>query len=130
MQFSESHIFCSAFSAIASEMALSLYRATAEEADRIAEIHLAAFDSNPLLHMQFPTSSSLDALKDVLARDMRHSIEAGEECGKVVLVVKDGSANDMIISFAKWEFPTVNKDVSVTVNVMFMGKPGKIHVAF
>jgi hypothetical protein len=93
-------------------MALHICKATVDDVDRIAEIHLAAFDTNPLLHVQFPTPSSLEALKVVLAHDMRHSIEAGEGCGKVVLVVKDKDADDLIISFAKWEFPAPKEDVS------------------
>ena len=87
-------------------MALLVSPASIDEVDRIAEIHLAAFDSNPLLHVQFPTSSSLRTLKHTLAQEMRCSIEAGDASGKSVLVVKDHTANNLIISFAKWEFPT------------------------
>jgi hypothetical protein len=43
---------------------------------------------------------------------MLASIEAGEACGKVVLVVKDENANDSIVSFAKWEFPVSQDGVS------------------
>lgn len=93
-------------------MTLHIHKATVDDVGRIAGIHLAAFDANPLLHVQFPTLSSLKALKGVLALDMRHSIEAGEECGKVVLVVKDKDADDLIISFAKLEFPAKKEDVS------------------
>lgn len=96
-------------------MVLQVHLATAADVERIADIHLAAFDSNPLLHVQFPSPSSVAALKSILCNDMRGCVQQGETSGKVVLVVKNSNAEDMIISFAKWDLPGLEKDVRSSV---------------
>lgn len=90
---------------LATTMVLRLSAAKAEDVDDIAALHLAAFDSNVLLHAQFPTKSSLDVLRSYLSQEMLGSIQAGERSKKAVLVVRDTEANDKIISFAKWDLP-------------------------
>lgn len=91
-------------------MVLRLSAAIAVDVDEIAAIHLAAFDSNVLLHAQFPTPASLDALRSYLSQDILASIRGGEECKKAVLVVRDTEAGDRIISFAKWDLPGLAAD--------------------
>lgn len=97
-------------------MPLQVHLATSADVEKIAAIHLAAFDSNPLLHVQFPSPSSLAALKAILCNDMRRSLQQGEISGKVVLVVKDSDADDVIISFAKWDLPALGKDVRSSIS--------------
>ena len=93
-------------------MGLQLSEAVLSDADRIASVHLAAFDSNILLHAQFPTRSSLEGLHTILSKDARDIIQNGETCGKIVLVVRDPEADNQIIGFAKWDLPTVRKSNS------------------
>jgi len=90
---------------------LQLTVATEADADCIASIHLAAFDSNPLLHAQFPTPSSLEVLHAALSQDALNAIRNGEGCGTIVLVVRDTEADGQIISFAKWDLPEKLKDI-------------------
>ena len=45
-------------------------RPTDTDAARIAEIHVAAIDLNPLLYVQFPTPESLVALREFLVMYM------------------------------------------------------------
>ncbi|KAE8441838.1 hypothetical protein EG329_004239 [Mollisiaceae sp. DMI_Dod_QoI] len=86
-------------------MVLRLSAATAADVDSIAAVHLAAFDSNVLLHAQFPTQASLNALRLYLGQEMLASIRGGEQSRKAILVVKDTEADEKIISFAKWDLP-------------------------
>jgi len=86
-------------------MVLHLSEAAADDVDRIAEIHLAAFDSNVLLHAQFPTKASLEWLHSILSREMLSAIQNEHDSGKAVLIVKDTDADNQIISFAKWDLP-------------------------
>jgi len=90
---------------------LQLTVATEADADCIASIHLAAFDSNPLLHAQFPTPSSLEVLHAALSQDVLNTIRNREGCGTIVLVVRDTEADGQIISFAKWDLPGKPKDI-------------------
>lgn len=87
------------------KMVLQISVATEADVDCIASIHLAAFDSNPLLHAQFPTPSSLEGLRFILSRDALQIIRDGEISGKIVLVVRETEADNQIISFAKWDLP-------------------------
>ena len=89
-------------------MVLRLSAATAADVDQIAAVHLAAFDSNALLHAQFPTPSSRSALQQILSQEMSAAIQ-NERSGKVVLVVRDTDAENQIISFAKWDLPGLSK---------------------
>ncbi|KUJ20308.1 amidase signature enzyme [Mollisia scopiformis] len=86
-------------------MVLQLSAANVADVDEIAAVHLAAFDSNILLHAQFPTSTSLDVLRFYLSQEMLASIQGGRQSGKAVFVVRDTEANDKIVSFAKWDLP-------------------------
>jgi hypothetical protein len=91
---------------------LQLTVATEADADCIASIHLAAFDSNPLLHAQFPTPSSLEVLHAALSQDALNAIRNGEGCGTIVMVVRDTEADGQIISFAKWDLPEKPKVIA------------------
>lgn len=86
-------------------MVLKLSHATAADADCIASIHLLAFNSNVLLHAQFPTPASLAALQTILAQEMLHSVQTSDKSGKAILIVRDTEADNQIISFAKWDLP-------------------------
>jgi hypothetical protein len=85
---------------------LILSPATPEDAPRIAAIHLAAFDVNPLLHAQFPTLQDLANLEEFLAED---TLEELADSTKKVLVVK--TEEGKIISFAKWTLPEAGDEV-------------------
>ncbi|CAG8979425.1 hypothetical protein HYALB_00013433 [Hymenoscyphus albidus] len=89
-------------------MALQLSDATLSDVDQIASLHLASFDSNPLLHVQFPTPESLASLHSVLILDMKQSIESEVLSKNKILVVKD--TKNQIISFAKWDLPAVPEE--------------------
>ncbi|KAF4635966.1 hypothetical protein G7Y89_g2126 [Cudoniella acicularis] len=97
-------------------MVLQISHATPADVDRIASVHLAAFDFNILLHAQFPTPASLASLKTFLVQEMLHSIENLEASRKVVLVVRDSEAIDQIISFAKWDLPGIQQNHPVEVS--------------
>lgn len=80
-------------------MAFHLSPATPADASPIASLHLSAFNSNPLLHVQFPSASSLQSLKEFLVQNTLRDLS---DPGKVVLVVRDG---ERIVGFASWELP-------------------------
>jgi hypothetical protein len=86
-------------------MVLQLSVATEADVESIASIHLAAFDSNVLLHAQFPTAESLRGLQALLSQDALNIIQNGRSSGKVILVVRDTQIDNQIISFAKWDLP-------------------------
>ncbi|TVY85028.1 Allophanate hydrolase [Lachnellula suecica] len=90
-------------------MVLQLSDAADGDVDEIARLHLAAFDSNVLLHAQFPTPESLATLHSVLSQEILHDIQNAQAAGKVVKVVRDTEADSKIISFAKWDLPNVSK---------------------
>lgn len=73
-----------------------------QDADRIAAIHVAAMDSNPLLHVQFPTPEALAKLHGSLAALTVSQLHSPTRSG--VLVARD-SASGKLVSFAKWDFP-------------------------
>ena len=85
---------------------LTLSLATHEDVARIAAIHLAAFNVNPLLHAQFPTPQDLANLQEFLAEDTSEELS---DPTKAVLVVKTGE--EKIISFAKWTLPEAGGEV-------------------
>ncbi|KAL2067337.1 hypothetical protein VTL71DRAFT_1762 [Oculimacula yallundae] len=93
-------------------MVLKLHAADVSDVDRIATIHLLAFDSNPLLHAQFPTPASLEALHSILSQDTLHEIQNAPD-EKAILVVKDTDLDEQeqVIAFAKWDLPTEVKKV-------------------
>lgn len=81
------------------------------DAARIAAIHLAAMDANPLLHAQFPTPESLNQLQGFLeaytAEQTRSAAANAAPAG--VLVARD-AATGMIVGFAKWDSPSHLED--------------------
>jgi hypothetical protein len=80
-------------------MAFHLSPATPEDATPIASLHLSAFDSNPLLHLQFPSTSSLQSLHEFLVQSTLRDLS---DPGKAVLVARDG---ERVVGFANWELP-------------------------
>jgi hypothetical protein len=82
-------------------MVLELGTAIAADADEIASLHLLAFDSNVLLHAQFPTAASLKGLHAFLSQS---SVQDMQDPGKAMMVMRD-SETGRIISFAKWDLP-------------------------
>ncbi|KAH8662912.1 amidase signature domain-containing protein [Tricladium varicosporioides] len=96
-------------------MPLKLFEAVPEDADRIAAIHLAAFDSNPLLHAQFPTPASLASLRHILVQDTLYNIENAQAGAKAVLVIRDTHSDNQIISFAKWDLPGASQGLPIDV---------------
>ncbi|CZT01653.1 related to DUR1,2-urea amidolyase [Rhynchosporium agropyri] len=93
-------------------MVLELQPALPSDSDRIATIHLLAFDSNPLLHAQFPTPASLTALHSILRQETLHAIQNTKDTN-AILIVKDTDLEkqEQIIAFAKWDLPTGKKVV-------------------
>ncbi|KAK3401614.1 hypothetical protein B0T20DRAFT_450624 [Sordaria brevicollis] len=81
---------------------------TASEAARIAEIHLLAMQSNPLLHVQFPTPESQSALQDFLAKDTLQKMtllqSSSSQCEEGILVARL-EGNDEIVGFIRWDHP-------------------------
>jgi len=91
-------------------MVLQLSDAAPGDAERIASVHLAAFDSNVLLHAQFPTPESLAVLHSILSQEMLQTIQNVQVSGKAIMVVRDTEADNQIISFAKWDLPNLSND--------------------
>ncbi|KAK5730541.1 hypothetical protein LTR15_000478 [Elasticomyces elasticus] len=85
---------------------MSLQRCLAATADapRIADIHMAAFESNGMLLAQFPTAAVRSGLRESIARKAAADIL---DPNVTVLVVKDCHAkcSTNIVSFAKWSHP-------------------------
>ncbi|KAG4435026.1 hypothetical protein IFR05_009482 [Cadophora sp. M221] len=102
-------------------MVLKLHPASPSDADRIATIHLAAFNSNPLLHAQFPTPASLVSLHTILAQEALRAIQNGQDA-KAILVVRDTEleggekGNEQVIGFAKWDLPKRNEGEKVVLH--------------
>lgn len=91
-------------------MVLQVSAAAAEDVDEIAALHLAAFDTNALLHAQFPTTAALDGLQKYLSQEMLHTIEHAADAEKAVLVVRDTDSGSRIVGFSKWDLPGLRKD--------------------
>jgi hypothetical protein len=72
------------------------------DALRIAEIHLAAMDSSPLLHVQFPSPESRKALQQFLSQ---HTAEQLRDPASGVLVARDPETS-VIVAFVKWSSPS------------------------
>ena len=77
------------------------------DADRIADVHMAAFGSNALLCAQFPTPAVRDRLRDCIARKALDDIR---DPNIAVLVVRD---QDRVMSFAKWSLPVAASETYV-----------------
>lgn len=103
-------------------MPLTLSLARHADAKRIAEIHMAAFASNVMLHAQFPTPT----IRDGLQRSVELKALADIDDAKTtVLVVRDSpqaqahrswqradedsqqQAHGQVVAFAKWAHPVV-----------------------
>ncbi len=82
-------------------MALTLCPASESDTDYIADIHMAAFGANAMLHAQFSTAAIRSELRKCIAQKASGDIRDPK---KAVLVVKDGNE---IISFAKWDLPVI-----------------------
>lgn len=98
-------IFCPPVCTVeAIEMTLNVSIATELDAERIANVHMAAFGANAMLCAQFPTPASRDKLRRCIAQkavdDMRDPYVA-------VVVVRDQTE---IISFAKWSLPVLEAE--------------------
>jgi ribosomal protein S18 acetylase RimI-like enzyme len=78
--------------------------AVPSDAAKIASIHLAAFDVNPLLHAQFPTPASLAGLQTMLARGAMQAI-MDPSLGTVFIVATEIETEE-VVCFAKWQRPS------------------------
>jgi hypothetical protein len=85
-------------------MSRSFQIRTPSESDvaRIASIHLAAMDRNPLLHVQFPSATTLGRLNAFLEGDL---ISELRKPNVGILVACDTVTND-VVSYAKWDYPS------------------------
>ncbi|KAK2799081.1 hypothetical protein FQN50_008587 [Emmonsiellopsis sp. PD_5] len=85
-------------------MSLVLSEAVESDAGYIADIHLAAFASNPMFRAQFPTPAVRAGLRSSLIE--KTLADLGDP-KRVVLVVRGG---DKIISFATWTLPILESE--------------------
>ncbi len=85
--------------------------ATEDDAARIAAIHVAAMDANPLLHAQFPTPESLAALREFLRT---YTIEQLPDHRSGVLVARDPDSAE-IAAFARWDYPLSSENAPAKV---------------
>ncbi|KAH8700371.1 acyl-CoA N-acyltransferase [Talaromyces proteolyticus] len=88
-------------------MTLALSLAEEADADRIADIHMAAFGTNLMLRAQFPTPSVRDKLRVSLAEKVINEIRDPKW---EILIVRDEKE---IVSFAKWRRPILESEVYV-----------------
>ena len=79
------------------------------DAPRIAEIHLAAMDANPLLHAQFPARESLQSVRRFLEAYTAGQLRSPDSG---VLVARDPETG-AIAGFAKWDSPSHPEDVKL-----------------
>ena len=86
-------------------MVLEIGSAVEADAEEIASLHLLSFDSNVLLHAQFPTPASLEELHTFLSQDAVRDLQ---DPGKELMVVRD-SETGQVVSFAKWDLPGPTK---------------------
>ncbi|KAB5566590.1 acyl-CoA N-acyltransferase [Coniochaeta sp. 2T2.1] len=73
---------------------------------RIASIHVAAMDSNTLLHAQFPDPETLGRLRTFLENYLTNEL-TNPKAG--ILVARD-AVTDEIVSYAKWDYPSSGGD--------------------
>lgn len=69
---------------------------------RIAAIHLAAMDTNPLLNVQFPSAVTRERLKSFLEGDLLNELRRP----KPGMLVACDTVTDEIVSFARWDYPS------------------------
>ncbi|KAK8057688.1 acyl-CoA N-acyltransferase [Apiospora saccharicola] len=87
---------------------LYMRAATPEDAPRIAEIHMAAFGPNAMLHAQFPTP----AIRKRLQTCVEHKALADIDDSKTTVLVATASDDpemnaDVVVAFAKWSHPVL-----------------------
>lgn len=87
-------------------MCLRLSPACESDAPRIAAIHMAAFGSNLLLRVQFPTAAIRAELEIAIAEKALADIR---DTQRSILVVRDDHRNETI-SFAKWSLPVFKSE--------------------
>ena len=90
------------------KMVFSLSVAEESDCQRIAAIHMAAFEGNAMLQAQFPTLSTRESLKICIAQKALDDIR---DLRIAVLVVRDSEGE--IISFGKWSLPIFEPDTYV-----------------
>ncbi|KAK8022195.1 hypothetical protein PG993_012962 [Apiospora rasikravindrae] len=87
---------------------LQMRTAVRKDASRIAEIHMAAFGRNAMLHAQFPTLAIRKGLQQCIEDKAVADINDPKT---TVLVVtnSDGPENtdDAVVAFAKWSHPVL-----------------------
>lgn len=99
----------------------TLTRARPADAPRIAEIHLAAMDANPLLHAQFPSPASLARLRQFLEGEVSEhvavlsdglspsssteggSVSEGQGGGGGGILVARDVERGVIVGFIRWD---------------------------
>jgi len=90
-------------------------RPTTADAPRIAEIHLAAMDLNPLLHVQFPTPESLVSLREFLVMYTAGQLTSPKSG---VLVARDAET-DRAVAFVKWESPFHHEEFKLEEDLQY-----------
>ena len=88
-------------------MTLEIIFATAQDAVRIADIHMAAFADNGMLLAQFPSPAIREGLRNAIMRKANDDIR---DPHTAVLLVRDTHSDNTIISFAKWNLPSSTTD--------------------
>ncbi|KAI1127594.1 putative GNAT family acetyltransferase [Nemania abortiva] len=85
---------------------LHLRDATRQDAPRIAEIHMAAFGPNAMLHAQFPTPDVRQGLQTAIENKALADIDDPKTTVLVVTAPEDTNKNaSVVIAFAKWSHP-------------------------
>lgn len=77
---------------------------TANDCGRMAEIHVRAMETNPLLHAQFPTSESIRRLEVFLAEHYASIITPRSPARSRVLVARHLPSRQ-VAGFAAWDVP-------------------------
>ncbi|KAK0742416.1 hypothetical protein B0T21DRAFT_282711 [Apiosordaria backusii] len=96
-------------STVAMGQDVAISRPSEADAGRVAAIHIAAMDRNPLLHAQFPTPESLQGLHRFLEAETLDEIR---DPASGVLVSRDGPAG-AVTGFVKWTSPAHPQDVKL-----------------
>ncbi|KAI0531918.1 putative GNAT family acetyltransferase [Xylaria digitata] len=85
---------------------LHMRAATRQDAPRIAEIHMAAFGPNAMLHAQFPTPAIRQGLQTSIENKALADIDDPKTTVLVVLSSDDPEKNaGAVVAFAKWSHP-------------------------
>ncbi|KAK4232481.1 hypothetical protein QBC38DRAFT_352077 [Podospora fimiseda] len=88
---------------------LTVERPSQDDAGRIAEIHIAAMNENPLLHAQCPTPHSISSLQRFLEKEVTGHIR-GSDGG--ILVARDPGTG-LIVGFVRWTSPSCPESVKL-----------------